>query len=194
MRDLHELDKYRLPNAVLISISFFGGDPKGNGVFRVRTFKSGRRFQVIATDGGGWDHVSVTPLDKPNKIATWDEMCEIKDMFFLPEEEAIEFHPKKSEYVNLAKNCLHLWRLNDGREWPDPYKEAEARKDEDQRKAKDRMEQVRELYPFWNSSRWKVEMKITEKVRATLMTSKNETPVWDDKEQAQAMADVLNHR
>ena len=138
MRNLHELDKYRLPNAVLISISFFGGDPKGNGVFRVRTFKSGRRFQVIATDGGGWDHVSVTPLDKPNKIATWDEMCEIKDMFFLPEEEAIEFHPKKSEYVNLAKNCLHLWRMNDGREWPDPYKEAEARKDEDQRKAKER--------------------------------------------------------
>lgn len=40
MRDLHELDKYRLPNAVLISISFFGGDPKGNGVFLVRTFKS----------------------------------------------------------------------------------------------------------------------------------------------------------
>ena len=80
----------------------------------------------------------MTPLDKPNKIATWDEMCEIKDMFFLPEEEAIEFHPKKSEYVNLAKNCLHLWRMNDGREWPDPYKEAEARKDEDQRKAKER--------------------------------------------------------
>lgn len=108
MRNLNELDKFRNKRAVLLSISFYGGDPAGNGVFIVRTFKSGRRFNVIATDGGGWDHVSVTPLDKPNKIATWDEMCEIKDMFFLPEEEAIEFHPKKSEYVNLAKNCLHL--------------------------------------------------------------------------------------
>lgn len=125
MRNLNELDKFRNKRVVLLSISFYGGDPAGNGVFIVRTFKSGRRFNVIATDGGGWDHVSVTPLDKPNKIATWDEMCEIKDMFFLPEEEAIEFHPKKSEYVNLAKNCLHLWRMNDGREWPDPYKEAE---------------------------------------------------------------------
>lgn len=54
------------------------------------------------------------------------------------------------------------------------------------------------MKPCWrvvkSGSYWKVEMKITEKVRATLMTSKNETPVWDDKEQAQVMADVLNRR
>lgn len=40
---------------------------------------------------------------------------------------------------------------------------------------------------------WKVEMKVTEKVRATLRTDKNETPVWDNKEQAQTMADMLNN-
>ena len=54
------------------------------------------------------------------------------------------------------------------------------------------------MKPCWrvvkSGSYWKAEMKITEKVRATLRTSKNETPVWDDKEQAQAMADVLNRR
>ena len=138
MRNLHELDKYRIPNAVLISISFFGGDPKGNGVFLVRTFKSGRRFQVIATDGGGWDHVSVTPLDKPNKIATWDEMCEIKDMFFEPEEECVEYHPRKSEYVNLKSNCLHLWRPNDGREFMNPLREAKERVEQDQQAAIER--------------------------------------------------------
>lgn len=41
---------------------------------------------------------------------------------------------------------------------------------------------------------WAVEMKITEQVRATLMTIRNEKPVWDDKEQAQTMADILNRR
>lgn len=41
---------------------------------------------------------------------------------------------------------------------------------------------------------WAVEMKITEQVRATLMTIWNEKPVWDDQEQAQTMADILNRR
>lgn len=41
---------------------------------------------------------------------------------------------------------------------------------------------------------WAVEMKISEQVRATLMTIRNEKPVWDDKEQAQTMADILNRR
>ena len=41
---------------------------------------------------------------------------------------------------------------------------------------------------------WAVEMRISEQVRATLMTIRNEKPVWDDKEQAQTMADILNRR
>lgn len=26
------------------------------------------------------------------------------------EEEAYQIHPKKSEYVNVQENCLHLWK------------------------------------------------------------------------------------
>ncbi len=64
---------------------------------------------VIACDGieTGWDHVSVST---PNRVPNWAEMCFVKDLFFSPEETAVQFHPKHSEYVNNCVNCLHLWR------------------------------------------------------------------------------------
>lgn len=57
----------------------------------------------------GWEHVSVSPKHK-YKIPTWDDMCVLKDIFFDDEEEVYQIHPKKSEYVNLSENCLHLWK------------------------------------------------------------------------------------
>lgn len=67
------------------------------------------KLKVIASDGAGWDHVSVSRHG--NKvIPTWPDMCFIKDHFFEEEDVVVQFHPKKSEYVNFSKNCLHLWR------------------------------------------------------------------------------------
>ena len=66
----------------------------------------------VASWGGGWDHVSVSPLKK-NKVPTWEMMCKVKDVFFLPEEAVIQIHPPEAEYVNNMSNCLHLWRAND---------------------------------------------------------------------------------
>ena len=37
-------------------------------------------------------------------------MCFIKDVFWDEEDVVIQYHPKKSEYVNRHENCLHLWR------------------------------------------------------------------------------------
>jgi hypothetical protein len=37
-------------------------------------------------------------------------MCEIKELFWSDEETVVQFHPRKSEYVNLHQGCLHLWR------------------------------------------------------------------------------------
>ena len=67
---------------------------------------------VVASNGAGWDHVSVSPK-KSNYTPTWDDMCAIKDLFFRDDEAVIQIHPKKSEYVNQKTNCLHLWRTND---------------------------------------------------------------------------------
>ena len=57
----------------------------------------------------GWEHVSVSPKHK-YKIPTWGDMCTLKDIFFDDEEEVYQIHPKKSQYVNLSENCLHLWK------------------------------------------------------------------------------------
>ena len=69
-------------------------------------------MSFVASWGGGWDHVSVSPLNRKT-IPTWDMMCKVKDIFFKPEEAVIQIHPPKDEYVNNMPNCLHLWRAND---------------------------------------------------------------------------------
>ena len=58
----------------------------------------------------GYEHVSVSPVKKFN-IPSWNDMCIVKDVFFEDEEEIYQIHPKKSEYVNLQQNCLHLWKV-----------------------------------------------------------------------------------
>ena len=45
-----------------------------------------------------------------NRCPTWDEMCLVKDIFWQDDECVVQFHPPKSEYVNLHPYCLHLWK------------------------------------------------------------------------------------
>jgi hypothetical protein len=63
--------------------------------------------RIIFSWGGGWDHVSVS---YPERCCDWEEMCEVKDMFFRDDECAVQYHPPKSDYVNLHPYVLHLWR------------------------------------------------------------------------------------
>lgn len=60
-------------------------------------------------DEDGYEHVSVSPKNK-DRIPTWEDMCVLKDIFFRDDEEVYQIHPKKSEYVNVKENCLHLWK------------------------------------------------------------------------------------
>lgn len=68
-----------------------------------------RLWDVIASNGGGWDHVSINPLHH-SRMPSWQVMCELKDLCFYPNETVIEYHHKESDYVNVADKCLHLWR------------------------------------------------------------------------------------
>lgn len=70
--------------------------------------KRWRGSVVFGFNENGWEHVSVSPYN--GKMPTWDDMCEIKDLFWNDDEAVIQIHPKKSEYVNIVDNCLHLWR------------------------------------------------------------------------------------
>ena len=81
----------------------------GGGVYGTEiALTKGLASVIFGNDEGGWEHVSISPYNK--KMPSWDDMCAIKDIFWEDEEEVIQIHPKKSEYVNIQENCLHLWR------------------------------------------------------------------------------------
>ena len=69
-------------------------------------------MSFVASWGGGWDHVSVSPTKK-KIVPSWEMMCKVKDIFFNDDEAVIQIHPQKDQYVNNMPNCLHLWRAND---------------------------------------------------------------------------------
>lgn len=49
-----------------------------NGVFFCK-IAHGQTLRVIVSDVMGWEHVSVSRKDR---CPTWEEMCQIKDMFW----------------------------------------------------------------------------------------------------------------
>lgn len=84
-----------------------------NGVFEMRLGGGkGRgaklRAKMIASDGGGWEHVSVT-LNR-NRCPTWEEMCKIKDLFWDGDDAVIQIHPLEEDYISNHDYCLHMWR------------------------------------------------------------------------------------
>lgn len=116
--NLAHLDKYREPHS-LTGLMTINGDP--NGQFRIPHFDYKERdryrthFIVISSDGQGWDHVSahVRGVFKDSRVMrtpTWDEMCWLKSQFFDDHETVVQFHPKRSEHVNVHQHVLHLWR------------------------------------------------------------------------------------
>lgn len=69
---------------------------------------TGVRCSVVAGNNeDGWEHVSVELYAR--RLPTWEEMCYIKDLFWDDEEEVVQIHPKKSQYVDMTE-ALHLWR------------------------------------------------------------------------------------
>jgi hypothetical protein len=72
-------------------------------------------FTMAAPSDSEWQHVSVSTKHRP---PNWQEMCFIKDLFWDEEDVVVQFHPKKSQYINNAKNCLHLWKYS--KDFPTP--------------------------------------------------------------------------
>ena len=68
------------------------------GVFKLR---------VIASRGGGWDHVSVSLAER---TPTWAEMEFIRKLLFLHDEVVVQFHVPETHHINIHPNTLHMWR------------------------------------------------------------------------------------
>lgn len=70
-----------------------------------------RASVIVGFNEDGWEHVSIELYAR--RLPTWEEMCFIKDIFWEDEENVVQIHPKKSEYVNMTE-ALHLWRPVNG--------------------------------------------------------------------------------
>ena len=102
MKDLRELNSHRILKRELDHLN---KDFEHMGVFKFEI--NGTTYTAIATDDHGWDHVSISSY---YKMPSWDIMESLKNKFFKDDEFAVEFHPKREDYVNNHAKCLHLWR------------------------------------------------------------------------------------
>lgn len=97
---------FKCPEKYRVHLPGYAFGDERNGFFMVK-LRHGQSVTVIASDGAGWEHVSVSRKDR---CPTWDEMCQVKDLFWGEDDCVIQYHPPKSEYVNNHPYCLHLWR------------------------------------------------------------------------------------
>lgn len=110
----HVPENYRITRGLMASSAADGN----NGYFIVPAMRSTNwtgaqskvKFCVVASDGLGWEHVSVSLTTRCPK---WEEMCDLKDLFWDADDCIVQFHPPKSEYVNNHPFCLHMWRSID---------------------------------------------------------------------------------
>lgn len=106
MRDLHELDQWRVRGSATIAAFGWEGD-ETCGAFNVPSPIDRAPLIVVASSGGGWDHVSVS---RQNRCPNWPEMEHIARLFFRDDETAVQFHVPPTEHINVHPNCLHWWR------------------------------------------------------------------------------------
>lgn len=109
MRNLNQLNRYR-DIETAIRVYGFAGDHE-TGMFRVASNADGKEITVIASVGDGWDHVSAS---RDDRCPSWEEMEQIKRMFFKDEETAFQLHVPPSDHISFHPHCLHIWRPVDG--------------------------------------------------------------------------------
>ena len=89
---------------------YHGEDMAGAFIFQSAT---GAVIRIISSGPSsykgseGWEHVSVS---LEHRIPAWDEMCQVKRMFWDDDEAVLQFHPPKSDYINNHPHVLHLWK------------------------------------------------------------------------------------
>lgn len=91
-------------------ITHLGAGDETCGTFVTPSPIDGAPLRIIASAGGGWDHVSVS---RTKRTPNWPELEHVRKLFFLPDETVMQLHVPESDHVNFHSNCLHLWRPQD---------------------------------------------------------------------------------
>ena len=112
MKNLDNISNFRRID--LYGDGFLGDE--ANGAFIIDRYNNGEFYLVIASNGQGWDHVSVTIHKKNggpvNKCPSYQEMMMIKEKLFSEEDVVFQLHPREEDYINTHPYCLHLWKPN----------------------------------------------------------------------------------
>ncbi len=108
MKDLNKIfDPKNIQRLVEAENQHWGPHPSViAGMFAVRSKVDRKELRVVATAGDGWDHVSVSRADR---VPLWEEMEQVKRLFFEKYEVAYQLHVAEENHINRHPNCLHLW-------------------------------------------------------------------------------------
>jgi hypothetical protein len=79
-------------------------------VFNVPHPATGTKLRVLASANDGWDHLSVSLL---NRCPNWPEMDFIKRKFFRDDEVAMQLHVTPEDHINVHPYVLHIWAPHD---------------------------------------------------------------------------------
>ena len=118
MRDVRELNRFRLHDRLWLP-QYEPMDPSLAGGFIIQSPTDAKPLVIVASNGLGWDHVSVSHR---KRIPNWLEMQHAHRLFFLPTETAFQLHVPESDHINVQERTLHLWRPHEA-EIPMPPKE-----------------------------------------------------------------------
>lgn len=105
-----------------IPLGWKGADfPPGSPLHGNRVYQRlGDRLAVILTASRWpgdtvsdrvWLHVS---LSRPHSMPTYQDMCEVKELFIGPDRRAYQIFAEKAQHVNIHEYCLHLWCVVEG--------------------------------------------------------------------------------
>lgn len=107
MRDLHELDRWRITDPQALAHTDGWAGDEAHGSFVIQSKVDGADMVVIASNDEGWDHVSVS---RKNRVPNWAEMSHVHRLFFKDDEVAMQLHLPVDLHINIHKFVLHLWR------------------------------------------------------------------------------------
>lgn len=109
MKPLRELDSRRRLDLEmhvwgLTGFQTSSGEWSGIFTFPVHPYNE---LRVIASCGGGWDHLSVS---LPMRTPTWGEMEAVRKYFAKPDEVWLQFGLPEKSHIDCHPHCLHWWR------------------------------------------------------------------------------------
>lgn len=98
-----EYNKYKTDNSMMANEVKLTDD---YGIYGIGWFKFKGKDILITIDNGKW-HLSASC----NHYLGYVEMKELRYKFMPNDMEVAQIFPRREEFVNISKNCFHLWEI-----------------------------------------------------------------------------------